>query len=402
MKRLLPIIVFALWLCAAGFAAPKVSLLTCYPGSEVYELEGHTALRIIDDNGDMAYNWGTFDFEAPNFLYRFVKGETDYMLSAVPTVYFLGSYDAAGRKIVEQELNLTDSQAERLAGLVRENMRPENRIYRYNYVLDNCATRPLALIEQSTGAPISLPPYEGQGATFREAMRHFHSAYPWYQFGIDLALGSGIDAPVSDRQKSFAPMALMEMMRDIRLDNGSGQQVPAVVAERTLVSGKPGGASAAPTPWWLTPMFWCWALFAAALALSWRDLRRHRLSRWFDTLLFGGFGVAGLLLSFLIFVSIHEATSPNWLYLLLNPMGLFVAAGIWIKSWQRAVYWWQFVNFALSITLMVLGVIGVQHLNCAFWPLILSDLMRTTLYIHLYRCRATGLSHQVCQSASRP
>ena len=403
MKRLLLITVLALLLIPGSHAAPKISLLTCYPGSEVYELEGHTALRIIDDfGGDTAFNWGTFDFDAPNFLYRFVKGETDYMLSAVPTDYFLRSYEMTGRKVVEQELNLTDVQAERLAALVGENMRPENRVYRYNYVLDNCATRPLALIEQATGAPIAVPPYEGPGSTFREAMRHYHGNYPWYQFGIDLALGSGIDARISDRQKSFAPVALMEMMRRIRIDDGTGRPVPAIVAERTLVSGIPGGAPAGPTSWWLTPLFWCWMVFAAAAALTWRDLRRHSLSRWFDTLLFGAAGIAGLLLTFLIFVSVHEATSPNWLYLWLNPMGLFVAAGIWIKSWQRAVYWWQIVNFALSITLAVLGVTGVQHLNCAFWPLIFSDLMRTILYIHLNRCRATGLSHKVCQSASRP
>ena len=40
----------------------------------------------------------------------------------------------------------------------------------------------------------------------------------------------------------------------------------------------------------------------------------------FDTIYFNIAGLAGLLLTFLIFVSVHYATSPNWLYLWLNPL----------------------------------------------------------------------------------
>ncbi len=395
MKKTLLIIALLSGLFATAFAEPKISLLTCFPGSEVYELEGHTALRIVDENGDMAYNWGTFDFNSPNFLYRFVKGETDYMLSECPTQLFLGHYDLHGRRVIEQDLNLSPEQAAELKRLVNDNMLPQNRVYRYNYVLDNCATRPLMLIEQATGDSITLPPYAGAGSTFREAMMYYHSAYPWYQFGIDLALGNGIDRQVTSREKSFAPMDLMEMLRTVKINDGSGARVPIVGAERVLVKGTPGGASEGPTPWWLTPLFWCWIVFAASTVVTWRDMSARKLSRWFDTLLFGIFGVAGLLLTFLIFVSVHEATSPNWLYLWLNPGCLFIAVGVWIKSWKRAVYWWQIVNFALVLILGLLGAYGVQKLNAAFWPLILSDLMRSIMYIYHCRCNATCPSHRV-------
>lgn len=74
-------------------AQTRVSLLTASPGSAIYELDGHTGLRIANDSlgYDQVINWGLFDFEAPNFVYRFVKGETDYMCGTVPADYFINS-----------------------------------------------------------------------------------------------------------------------------------------------------------------------------------------------------------------------------------------------------------------------------------------------------------------------
>ena len=387
IRTLLQIAISILAITAAN-ASPRVSLLTFFPGSEIYELEGHTALRVVDGRGDTAYNWGTFDFLAPGFVYRFVSGQTDYMVAAAPTDLFLSYYADSGRRVVEQELNLNEDQTARLIRLIDTNTRPENRVYRYNYVLDNCATRPLNLIEQASGDSLTLEPYTGNGDTFRETMRHYHAAYPWYQFGIDMALGSGIDRQISNREKAFAPVDLMHIASTALVDDGSGNRVPLVRATHVVVNGRPGGASLPPTPWWLTPVFWAYVALGITIAVSWRNFIHHRLSRVMDTVLFGMAGIAGLVLTFLIFVSVHEATSPNWLYLWLNPMCLFIAAGVWIKKWSHAVYWLQIINFALVLTLGVLGAYGVQSLNAAFWPLMLSDIMRSMTYIYLYRCNA--------------
>lgn len=62
-----------------------VSLVTYYPGSEIYELFGHTEVRVTDSNGlDAFFNYGVFDFNTPNFALRFASGETDYLCVAVP------------------------------------------------------------------------------------------------------------------------------------------------------------------------------------------------------------------------------------------------------------------------------------------------------------------------------
>ena len=217
-----------------AYAAPRatVSLLTCMEGSDIYELEGHTGLRVQFDNGaDMTVNWGVFDFNSPGFVYRFVKGETDYLAAAFPTSLFLQSYRHDGRAVFEQTLALDSLQTERLIELISENLLPENRVYRYNYVLDNCATRPLALIEKAVGDTLTLSSPRvpaSERNTFRNAMRHFHANYPWYQFGIDTALGSGIDRTVSEREASFAPVMLADMIAGIARAHPYGA-VPAIL-----------------------------------------------------------------------------------------------------------------------------------------------------------------------------
>lgn len=89
-----------------------VSLLTCFPGQEVFELYGHTAIRITDGaTMDRVYNFGLFSFNQPHFIYRFVKGETDYAVGGYPTEYFTPEYAERGSKVVEQRLRLSEQQA---------------------------------------------------------------------------------------------------------------------------------------------------------------------------------------------------------------------------------------------------------------------------------------------------
>ena len=87
----------------------RISLLTCAPGNEIYSLFGHTALRYenLTKQEDWVFNYGLFSFNTPNFVMRFVKGETDYQLGLIQYPYFEGEYAMRGSSVYEQELNLT-------------------------------------------------------------------------------------------------------------------------------------------------------------------------------------------------------------------------------------------------------------------------------------------------------
>lgn len=355
---------------------PQVSLLTCGPGADIYELEGHTALRVRWRGSDMTVNYGVFDFDSPGFVYRFVKGETDYLCAATTTERFLNSYRYQGREVWEQPVALDSVDATRIVGLLYDNLRPENRVYRYNYILDNCATRPLAIIERARADSITglRAPEITRGWTFRDAMRHYHRDYPWYQFGIDLALGSGLDRPMTEREKTFVPLLLMPMT----LEAGVAGE-PVMIIPRRL-------GPTPTTPWWATPMAAGIYVLVFAVVITAADIRRRRISRWADALLFGIYGLAGCLLAFLVFISTHEATSPNWLLAWLNPLCLLVPALIYIKSCRKLVKCYEFANFAIMILLALLWPWLGQSGNPAFIPFAAADLLLSARYLYITIC----------------
>lgn len=366
--------------------APVVQFLTASPGSQIYELEGHSGLRIIHPElGDFVVNWGVFDFDSPNFVYRFVKGETDYIAAACPTSDFVASYARHGRAVSYLTLRLDSLQAERLTALVIDNLRPENRVYRYNYVLDNCATRPIDLIEKAVGGNLTLGapdiPSENSG-TFRNIMRLYHRNYPWYQFGIDLALGNGIDHTLTNRQKAFAPTVLECQAEQALRPDGT----PLTLGTEILVAGDEHGTALAPTPWWITPLAVCWAIFAVVISLTVADINRGSVSRWLDSLLFGAMGLTGCVIAFLIFISVHEATSPNWLILWLNPLCFIPAILEWSRRCRAFLICYHFVNFAAILTMTILMTVGEQNCNSAFIPLIACSALRSTSYIYISLC----------------
>ena len=379
----------------------RVSLVTCYPGQIVYELYGHTAIRIVRGEqqgmiaGDMpyaesrnsymdkVYNFGMFSFSKPNFIYRFVKGETDYALAGYPFSYFLPEYVSRNSKVVEQVLDLSQEQARELYERLEYLCLPEHREYRYNYVLDNCATRPRDLIEQVTGG-LHYPVPADTTLSFRDIMRSYSKNYPWYQFGIDLALGSGIDYRLDARKQMFSPIYLEKAFSKATFTDASGREHPIVRETNVLFDGSESPVLP-PTPWFLTPIFVSLLILAVCALLTWRDIRRGKVTRWFDALWFFISGLAGCLVFFLVFVSVHEAASPNYLAFWLNPFCLIVPITIWIKSFRKWLYLYQLINFAIVLILLATWWLNPQTANVAFFPLMLCSLLRSANYLFIYR-----------------
>lgn len=387
MKAFSKILLLILLLSASTVSAqvPDVSLLTVGPGSEVYELEGHTMLRLrYPDGRDQTVNWGVFDFNSPNFIYRFVKGETDYIAAEAPTAYVIESYRRENRSVTEQRLNLSAAEISKLTSLIDDNLRPENRVYRYNYVKDNCATRPLNIIEKSVQADsceLVTNVVESEGSTFRNEMRRYHRRFPTYQFGIDLALGSGIDYQISSREKTFAPVYLMEYLAKTNKVDSSGNEVPLVASTEVLVEGSSEPAAEGGIPLWLI----VYGFLAVVIAVTLVDLKRRKVTKWFDALFFLVYGIAGCVIFFLVFVSVHEATSPNLNLLWLNPLALIVPALIWVKRAKKIVFCYQITNFALVLAFIVGLLFTLQSTNALFLPLIAASLLRSANYIIINR-----------------
>ncbi len=93
-----------------------VSVITCGPGNELYSAFGHSAFRVSDPilGLDKIYNYGTFDFNAPNFYLNFAKGKLIYLLSTSDFSRFLRSYQYENRWVKTQVLNLSNEEVQQM------------------------------------------------------------------------------------------------------------------------------------------------------------------------------------------------------------------------------------------------------------------------------------------------
>lgn len=362
-----------------------VSLITCFPGPAAYELYGHTMLRVQYRGIDMVYNYGIFDFDADNFIYHFVKGETDYKVGGYNGAYLLIGYRR--RKVVEQQLNLTPEQSMQVMQALVVNARPENATYRYSYVYDNCATRPRDIVENVLGDKMHYGAMHDT-LTFRQELHRYNANYAWLQLGIDLVLGSGIDYTLDYRKQMFVPMVLMQAFAEASIER-DGTTVPLVSKTIVLNDGSDAGDILPPTPAYLSPIAVASVLLAIVLAVSLIDVRRRKVSRWLDSTLFGIAGLCGLLVFFLIFISTHTATSPNLNGLWLHPFALLPAIFVWIKKAKRVLYFYHFANFAVIILLLVSWPLLPQAANVAAFPLMLCLAARSASYVAIYKLQCT-------------
>ena len=199
----------------------EVSLMTCYPGDKIWELYGHTSIRVRLKSGlDLAFNYGMFDFSTPNFVGRFLLGKTDYRLAVYPTSEFLSEYSFRGSPVVEQVLNLDKSEKENLFRALCINAREENCTYRYNFLYDNCTIEAINQIERAVRGRIDYP-HPKQQESYRDIIHHYTKNSPWSEFGQDLLLGAKADVPISLREQMFAPLYLMNFAKDARIIEGN-------------------------------------------------------------------------------------------------------------------------------------------------------------------------------------
>lgn len=356
----------------------EISLVTCYPGSRNYELYGHTMIRVQIEGQDLLFNYGIFNFKQSGFIYRFVKGDCDYSLAAYPMQYLTQGYE--DRKIVEQVLDLDDAQKVDIISFLWNNVQPENAVYRYGWAYNNCATKPRDIIENAVGGSLEYGNPKRGEATFRSIMAHFDKNYPWQQFGIDMVLGYDLDHKLDYREQMFSPIILMEAMADATQER-DGKRIPVVKATNILVEGGDEGAVLGPTPMVLTPMFVLTLLLVIVLALTIKERLGKLHYRWLDSVVFGVYGLVGVLVAFLTFVSSHYGTSSNLHIVWLHPLLLLPAIMEWIKRMRPLVAIIHVVN-ALLIVLLAAGWYWLpQSGNMALVPMAGISLIRSVNYV---------------------
>lgn len=344
-------------LCPEYFDSVEVSLLTCSPHEEVYSLYGHSAIRWHDlhqegplAGEDLAFNWGIFNFDKPYFVARFVFGLTDYELGTISFRTFCAYYEHWGSSVTEQVLNLTNEEKLQVRDALANNLRPENRIYRYNFFYDNCSTRPRDIVEKCINGKIEYAPREDYSPSYREMVSFCTRNHPWATFGNDMLLGIKADLKTDMKQQEFLPENLLyDFDRAQIYANGNYRQL---VSERRMAVMP--GVQVIERDFPLTPMQCACILLVITVGISLFDWKRKKRSAWYDVVLLLMQGLAGCVLFVMLF-SQHPTTSTNLQILLLNPLALgFIPAVIRKKNriWPK-----------IQIAMIVLFLIGsvFQH-----------------------------------------
>lgn len=293
-----------------------ISLLTCSPGDRVYEHYGHTSIRVVDTERhiDWIYNYGVFTFNTDHFYAKFVKGETYYQLGKQRTEDFVADFVAEGRTIYEQELNLNEEQKQWLINALEENYLPSKRFYLYNFVFDNCATRPYNMIRRAFNYSIESN-YKGwEGESYRKVLNHYTDPGSWVGFAINMIFGHRANTAMNGEQRFFLPEILMHGLEQATTADGT----PIVAGPtRNMLTGKeysPGGAQFAipATPWYKT-WYFGWFVFVIVMwFITFLNRLKGQLNIAIDITLGIIYLIPILIATYLTFFSLHPLVGYNF------------------------------------------------------------------------------------------
>ena len=334
--------------------ALQISILTCAPGEDVYTAWGHTAIRIIDSakQTDVVYNFGTFDFNIPNFLVEFVKGNLNYFLSADNFQNFILEYQYYGRSIKEQVLILSDADKIKWQNALQKNLEGNNRYYLYNFITDNCTTRVKDGFYQF--ATSQIPPSNIKSYRTHVVEAPYQQGIPWIGLGIDILLGAVSDKAPTALQAGFLPDLLFDQL---------AAQPGHIAATQNYDFTK----TAASTP--TDPIYFIIGLIVVYLFVGkWNSRWAVIAAKFLDIILLFIFGLGGLLLVYMSLFSKHTACHYNFNIDWIHPLYWIALVCYFIKPiWAGylgriffiatigliAVSYWLPQSFSTSVYLLM-------------------------------------------------
>jgi hypothetical protein len=299
---------------------PEAWLVTFGPGEIYWERFGHNAIWLREPAAglDHTFNFGYFDFEQEDFFLRFMRGRMLYFSVAQKVVREFEFYASNNRSIRAQKLNLSPLQYGRLRDYLLNDIRPENRDYRYDYYLSNCSTRIRDALDLALdGALSAVTENVPAKLNFRDQTRRLTQMQFWYYLGLETGLGYPVDRAVTRWDEMFIPMVVADELaamsgetsgttdRPVLLDMmfyTSTSELPAVEPESVwhyylllglLVTGFAWLSGRFMPPAWLAGLCQGWLLINASI---------------------------GLVLAALWLLTDHEVTAPNANILLFNPL----------------------------------------------------------------------------------
>lgn len=358
-----------------------VSVVTCGPGNDLYSSFGHSAFRIYDPllKIDKIYNYGTFNFNAPNFYLNFAKGKLTYQLSTSRFNYFLRNYRYENRWVKTQELNLSSKEVQSVFEFLENNAAPENKSYQYDFFYDNCSTKIEDVIKTVLKDKVTFPnDHITTNKSHRDLIADYTGDFKWGKFGIDLALGSVIDDEATKDDYKFLPDYIFQAFDNATITS-ENTTVPLVKYERTILNAKTphiAALSLIPTP------FVCFLIIALlTVFITYRNYKLHKRTRWVDFMLYFITGFIGIVVLLLWFATSHTATYTNFNFLWAFAPNLVVAFYMFKSKLPQWIVIYNKFLLLLLVVMIVLWILKIQVFNSALIPVVLLLMIRYSFLI---------------------
>lgn len=357
-----------------------VSVVTCGQGTELYSAFGHSAFRIYDPvlKLDKIYNYGTFDFNKPNFYLNFAKGKLIYQLSTTRFGYFLQEFNYENRWVKTQELNLGDADVQAVYDFLENNAKPENRSYRYDFFYDNCSTKIEEVIKAVLKDKVT---FNNNHITSHKSHRDLIADYTadkfkWGKFGIDLALGSVIDDEATADEYKFLPDYIYLSFENATI-NVEGKNIPLVKASNKVLNER-----ARPQPFSILQPFIIFLVISLFFIwITYQNYTTNKRSKWVDFFLYFITGMVGIAVLLLWFATSHTATYKNLNFLWAFAPNLVVAFFMFKKVLPNWLPNYNKLLLVLLVVQAILWILKIQVFNIAIIPIMAMLFVRYSFLI---------------------
>lgn len=358
-----------------------VSVITCGPGSELYSAFGHNAFRIHDPvlQLDKIYNYGTFDFNAPNFYLNFAKGKLTYQLSTSSFIWFLREYNYENRWVKAQELNLTPTDVQKVYDFLENNAKPQNKYYQYDFFYNNCATKIEDVIQNILKDKVHFTTnYIKTNKTHRDLIANYTANnFKWAKFGIDLALGSVIDKTANKKDYNFLPDYIFKTFENATITVENNQIKPLVKKEATILSAKKTIHHYS----LFSPLNILFILSLFIIFITYQDFKKNKRTKIIDFLLYFITGIIGIIVLLLWFTTSHTATYRNLNFLWAFAPNILIAFVVlkniipkWVVNYNR-------ITLLLIVLTFIIWIFKIQVFNLAIIPFLLALIIRYSYLI---------------------
>ena len=357
----------------------EISILTIGPGSSLSDAFGHSGIRVIDrvNDYDIVFNYGVYDFNAPNFYGNFVKGRPIYSLGLNSFENFYRNYVNQSRQIIEQKLNLSEYKKRVLVNKLITNSKEENKDYKYNYFKNNCSTKigdifNELLKEEIRNEGLNLDNINSN--SYRKLVYQHVVPNSWGALGIDICLGSVIDKNITDQDELFLPYNLKLYFDKLGNSNIRNRDL----VETSILFGEYIEYKETS----FSPLYVLLILSLIIIIVTFLDYLRITRNVVLDIIILLITGLIGLLLVYLSFFSNHIAAAWNYNLLWAVPFNLILLFQLLKKKQNRWILSYLKINVLMLLLMCLHWIIGIQVFNICLISLILALIVR---YLYLIK-----------------